>query len=211
MLRNCSLYLFRHHYSSMELSDIELILLWQKGEELAFEAIYKRYAVQLLSIAYQKIGERDIAEDIVQEVFITLFRNKEAADTISSLFAYLYVTLKNKILDAYRRDVLQRKYVHHVNTSFDEKDNSLYFQIETRDLEKKLESEIERLPPQCGKVFKLSRQKHLSNKEIALQLGISENTVEQHMRKALRILRGNLLYYDKSMMLLLIMLHERLN
>lgn len=195
----------------MELSDIELILLWQKGEELAFEAIYKRYAVQLLSIAYQKVGERDIAEDIVQEVFITLFRNKEAADGISSLFAYLYVTLKNKILDAYRRDVLQRKYVHHVNTSFDEKENSPYFQIETRDLEKKLECEIERLPPQCGKVFKLSRQKHLSNKEIALQLGISENTVEQHMRKALRILRGNLLYYDKSMMLLLIALHTNLN
>lgn len=196
----------------MELSDIELILLWQKGEELAFEAIYKRYAVQLLSIAYQKVGERDIAEDIVQEVFITLFRNKEAADSISSLFAYLYVTLKNKILDAYRRDVLQRKYVHHMNTSFvDERDNSPYFQIETRDLEKKLESEIERLPPQCGKVFKLSRQKHLSNKEIALQLGISENTVEQHMRKALRILRGNLLYYDKSMMLLLVMLHTHLN
>lgn len=195
----------------MELSDLELILLWQNGEELAFEAIYKKYAVQLLSIAYHKVGERDIAEDIVQEVFITLFKNKEAANTITSLFAYLYVTLKNRIFDAYRRDVLQKKYVHHVNTSFNEQDNSPYFLIETRDLEKKLESEIERLPPQCGKVFKLSRQKHLSNKEIALQLGISENTVEQHMRKALRILRGNLLYYDKSMVLLLVALHQHMN
>lgn len=194
----------------MELSDIELILLWQKGEELAFEVIYKRYAVQLLSIAYRKVGERDIAEDIVQEVFITLLRNKDSANTITSLFAYLYVTLKNKILDAYRRDVLQKKYAQQVNMHFEEQDNSPYFQIETRDLEKKLESEIEKLPPQCGKVFRLSRQKHLSNKEIALQLGISENTVEQHMRKALRILRGNLLYYDKSIMLL-IMLYEQLH
>lgn len=195
----------------MELSDIELILLWQKGEELAFEVIYKRYAVQLLSIAYRKVGERDIAEDIVQEVFITLFRNKDSADTITSLFAYLYVTLKNKILDAYRRDVLQKKYAQQVNMHFEEQDNSPYFQIETRDLEKRLESEIEKLPPQCGKVFRMSRQKHLSNKEIALQLGISENTVEQHMRKALRILRGNLLYYDKSIMLLIIMLYEQLH
>lgn len=192
----------------MELSDIELILLWQKGEELAFEMIYKRYSIQLLSIAYRKVGERDIAEDIVQEVFITLFRNKETANNITSLFAYLYVTLKNKILDAYRRDVLQKKYAHHVHTSFEEQDNSPYFQIETRDLEKKLESEIEKLPPQCGKVFKLRRQKHLSNKEIATQLGISENTVEQHMRKALRILRGNLLYYDKGILLLFLMLHQ---
>ncbi|GEP94662.1 RNA polymerase sigma factor [Chitinophaga cymbidii] len=194
----------------MELSDLELILLWQKGEELAFEVIYKRYAVQLLSIAYRKVGERDIAEDIVQEVFITLLRNKNSANTITSLFAYLYVTLKNKILDAYRRDVVQKKYVQQVNLRFEEEDNSPYFQIETRDLEKKLESEIEKLPPQCGKVFRLSRQKHLSNKEIALQLGISENTVEQHMRKALRILRGNLLYYEKSIMLLIIMLYEHL-
>lgn len=194
----------------MELSDLELILLWQKGEELAFEVIYKRYAVQLLSIAYRKVGERDIAEDIVQEVFITLLRNKDSANTITSLFAYLYVTLKNKILDAYRRDVVQKKYAQQVNLRFEEEDNSPYFQIETRDLEKKLESEIEKLPPQCGKVFRLSRQKHLSNKEIALQLGISENTVEQHMRKALRILRGNLLYYEKSIMLLIIMLYEHL-
>lgn len=194
----------------MELSDLELILLWQKGEELAFEVIYKRYAVQLLSIAYRKVGERDIAEDIVQEVFITLLRNKNSANTITSLFAYLYVTLKNKILDAYRRDVVQKKYAQQVNLRFEEEDNSPYFQIETRDLEKKLELEIEKLPPQCGKVFRLSRQKHLSNKEIALQLGISENTVEQHMRKALRILRGNLLYYEKSIMLLIIMLYEHL-
>ncbi|QEH40645.1 RNA polymerase sigma factor [Chitinophaga sp. XS-30] len=192
----------------MELSDLELILLWQKGEERAFEMIYKRYAVQLLSIAYRKVGERDIAEDIVQEAFITLFKNKESANTIASLFAYLYVTLKNKILDAYRRDALQKKYAQHANIRFEVEDNSPYFQIETRDLEKKLESEIEKLPPQCGKVFKLSRQKHLSNKEIALQLGISENTVEQHMRKALRILRGNLLYYDKSIMLLIVMAYE---
>lgn len=97
----------------MELSDLELILLWQTGEELAFEVIYKRYSVQLLSIAYRKVGERDIAEDIVQEVFITLFRNKDSANTITSLFAYLYLTLKNKILDAYRRDALQKKYAQH--------------------------------------------------------------------------------------------------
>lgn len=195
----------------MELSDLELILLWQTGEELAFEVIYKRYSVQLLSIAYRKVGERNIAEDIVQEVFITLFRNKDSANTITSLFAYLYVTLKNKILDAYRRDALQKKYAQHANMRFEEYDNSPYFQIETRDLEKKLESEIEKLPPQCGKVFKLSRQKYLSNKEIALQLGISENTVEQHMRRALRILRGNLLYYDKGIMLLIIMLYEQIH
>ncbi len=192
----------------MELSDLELILLWQRGENKAFEVIYKRYATRLLGIAMQKTGDRELSEEIIQDVFMCMYKQKNTVSQLSSVMAYLYVLLKNRILDAYRHQLVQRKYEDHLAYTATEVDYSTISTIETRDLEKQLYIEIEKLPPQCRTVFKLSRQQYLPNKEIAALLKISENTVEQHMRKALRLLRGSLLDYEKSLAILLF-LHLR--
>lgn len=189
----------------MEITDLDLVVLWQQGDKKAFELIYKRYAVQLLAIAMQKTGDRDLAQEIVQDVFISFYKNKNTADQISSLIAYLYVLLKNKIYDAYRHQLVKKKYEDYATHFITEEDYSTVSIIETRDLEKRLTIEIEKLPPQCRTVFKLSRQKFLPNKQIAAALQISENTVEQHMRKALRILRKSLLHYEKSLLILILL------
>jgi RNA polymerase sigma-70 factor (ECF subfamily) len=68
----------------------------------------------------------------------------------------------------------------------------VYSYIDTKELELLLQQEIQKLPPQCQHVFRLRREDELSNKEIALELNISENTVEQHMRKAMRLLKNAL-------------------
>jgi len=187
-----------------ELSDLELILLWQDGHEYAFDLIHRRYSVKLLSIAMHKTGDEDAAKEIVQDVFVVLFKNKASCDKISSLFAYLYVILKNRILDWHRHNVVHNKYVAYTTSTAVEADFSTQHWIETRELEKQLNAEIEKLPPQCRTVFKLSRQEHCSNKEIAAQLSISENTVEQHMRKALRILRTSLIHYKKIIIFIIL-------
>jgi RNA polymerase sigma-70 factor (family 1) len=189
----------------VELSDLELMLLWQRGENKAFEVIYKRYATRLLGIAMQKTGDRELAEEMIQDVFMSLYKQKDSASQLSSIMAYLYVLLKNRIFDAYRHEQVQRRYQDHLAYVSTEADYSTISFIETRDLEKQLSLEIEKLPPQCRTVFKLSRQQYLPNKEIAALLKISENTVEQHMRKALRLLRGSLLGYEKSLAILLLL------
>lgn len=177
------------------LSDIELLLCWKQGDAKAFETLYKRYAVKLLTIAMQKTGDRELSEELVQDVFLIMFNKKVYLNEISSVFAFLYTILKNLILDKYRHDLILIKHENHLSMVFAEADHSTERQIETRELEKMLKYEIAKLPFQCQNVFKLSRNEFLSNKEIALRLNISENTVEQHMRKALKILRGTVVKY----------------
>jgi len=174
----------------VELSDAELILLWQNGEDHAFEVLYKRHAVRLLATALNKTQSREISEEIIQETFLTLFTRKKTANQIANLSAFLYTTVKHKIIDHYRREKLLKKYEEHSFYVFNETDNSTLQAIETRELEQQLAFQVEKLPFKCRNVFTLSRSRHLSNKEIAAELAISENTVEQHMRKALRLLRN---------------------
>ncbi len=141
----------------------------------------------------QKINDRAIAQDLVQGVFLAFFHNRSAAHTIGSIRAYLYTMLKNRVFDHYRHIKVQEQYKVYVAGQYAENPvNNVDEYIDTRELENQLREEILKLPPQCRQVFKLRREEELSNKEIARQMNISENTVEQHMRKALRLLHNAL-------------------
>ncbi|MEJ2903524.1 RNA polymerase sigma factor [Pedobacter panaciterrae] len=180
----------KYRVMPVELSDAELILLWQNGADNAFEVLYKRYAVGLLSAALSKTRSRELSEEIIQETFLTLFTRKKTANQIINLSAFLYTIVKHKIIDHYRREKLLKRYEEHSSHIFTETDNSTLQTIESKELEQQLIFQIEKLPLRCRSVFNLSRNHHLTNKEIASELHISENTVEQHMRKALRLLRS---------------------
>lgn len=146
-------------------------------------------------MALKKTGSQDLAEDLVHDTFLSLYRQKETISAEVNTVAYLYVILKNKIYSHYRQNVTHQQYAEYIQQVSSELDHSTQNAIESNDLEKLLTEEIELLPQQCKLVFTLSRKEHLSNKEIARRLLISENTVEQHMRRALRQLKGSLAEY----------------
>lgn len=160
--------------------------------------------MKLLAIAMDKTRDRDMAEELVQETFIALYNSKAAIEKLNSIMAFLYVILKNKIMDTHRRNFVQRKYHEYFDKSFSEADDSTQALIETRELEQLLSTEIEKLPEQCRRVFNMRRKDFMSNKDIAYSLQISENTVEQHMRKALRILRVSFINHDILLIMLFI-------
>lgn len=172
------------------LDDAKLVLMWKGGHEDAFGILYKRHISELLTIAYSKISNIELAEDLVQDSFISFYKQKNQLSNTISIRAYLYVTLKHKIYNHHSKNVSHRRYAEHIQQVSTELDESMVYHIETKELEQQLKNEIENLPAQCQTVFKLSRQDFLSNKEIAAVLKISVNTVEQHMRRALRQLRG---------------------
>ncbi len=143
----------------------------------------------MLHIAASKTGDKDVAQELVQDAFLNLYRHKLDINANTQLGAYLYISLKNNILNHYRKESTHRRYEAYVQQHSTEADHSTESAINTREIEHRLIDEIGKLPPQCKAVFTLSRIDGLSDKEIAARLEISVNTVEQHKRKALKILR----------------------
>jgi RNA polymerase sigma-70 factor (ECF subfamily) len=171
-------------------SDPELISLWKEGDEKAFECLYKRYVVYLTNIATKKTTSIDIAKDCVQEVFLSVYHRKDELQTTTSLKSYLYTALQHKIYNHYQKVLTRIKYEQAASVNLKIVGNNLNEEFESKDLEKQIQEKILSLPPQCRKVFLLSREEQLPYKEIAKQLNISVNTVDQHIQKALRILKN---------------------
>lgn len=176
--------------------DAELIPLWVNGDEAAFDTLYKRYVVRLLNTAFQKTNSRELAQELVQEVFMELYLHRGELVIHTSLQGYLFTILKNKIFNYYRHELVQKKYRQFIITRGEQLAHDSSKNIEGKELQDKIRELIQELPLQCRTVFLLSREGQLSNKDIAEQLHISVNTVEQHIRKARRILREALGNYE---------------
>lgn len=145
-----------------------------------------------MRLAISKTNNREIAEELVQNSFVKLYEHKKSIETSTSIRAYLYVILKNQVLNHYRNQLVRNKYEMHISKQTQVDDYSVIEQIESKELEIHINKEIDQLPLKCREVFILSRKEFLSNKEIAAKLNISENTVEQHIRKAISKLRSSL-------------------
>lgn len=177
-------------------SDAELIQLWTNGDEAAFDTLYKRYVIRLLNTAFQKTNSRELAQELVQDVFMELYLHRHRITIHTSLQGYIFTILKNKILNHYRHELVQKKYRQFITYRGEQHTHDSGKSLEGKELQEKIRSAIDDLPAQCRTVFLMSRENHLSNKQIAEQLNISINTVEQHIRKARRVLREALGNYE---------------
>src|SRR5579875_2314863 len=175
-----------------QLDDKELLYRLQKGEEAAFTEIYNRYWKQLFAVAAHKINDLSEAEEVVQDIFLDIWKRRAQLSVTSCLSAYLSVCVKYKVINRLARKHRAAAYTAYASRSLDAADHTTENWLQFAELEKLLWKETGRLPQKCRLVFQLSREKGLSQKQIALELRISEKTVESHLAKALRILRTSL-------------------
>lgn len=164
----------------------------QNGEEPAFEEIYTRYWKQLFALAAHKLGNLAEAEEIVQDIFLDLWQRREQLSIVSGLPVYLAVAVKYKVLNVLARKHVRMKYEESLSLHPDGADRSTENWLQFEQLKEQLLKETAKLPEKCRLVFRLSREEGYTHKEIAVEMGISEKTVESHLSKALRTLRGNL-------------------
>jgi RNA polymerase sigma-70 factor (family 1) len=178
--------------------DQQLLLLLNQGDQKAFEAIYDRYARSLFRYIYNHTRNKEVSEEIVQELFISLWTKRENL-SIDSLNAYLYRASKYQLLSYLRSDKVRKKYAaEFVLFLAGRHDNSLEEFINVSDLQVMIESAISKLPERCQMVFRMSRFENASIQEIAERLNISTGTVENYLSQALRHLRaslGDLLFF----------------
>ncbi|QKJ32812.1 RNA polymerase sigma-70 factor [Mucilaginibacter mali] len=177
-------------YSSF--SDTELIALLKDGDTAAFTVIYNRYFDILYIHALQKLNDTDHAKDVVQELFTYLWVGRERVEIRSSLSAYLYTAVKNKILDFISYQKVRSNYINSFQTYIDNHQSVTDHRIREKQLAEQIENSIACLPDKMRAVFELSRKQALNHKQIAEQLNLSEETVKKQVSNALKILRSRL-------------------
>lgn len=169
----------------------DLLKKISKGDEKAFEKLYNIFWPELLNHILLKITDKQAAEDVLLEVFISLWNLRERILMIESIPAYLYSACRNRVFTYLRKHSVYTSQVELVDDLAvcceDRIEDRLYY----RYLLDLVEKEIEDLPEKCKEVFKLSRFSHLTNKEIADRLLISESTVENQINKAIKRLRAS--------------------
>lgn len=172
------------------LSDEELTLLLKEEQIDAFEELYNRYWDKLYAAAYKRLRSREISEEIVQDFFTSLWLNRKTNAIRSSFAGYVFTAVRYLVLNYIQKEIVRNAYKH--GLLVDKADNSTEETVIANDLLLNINKEVELLPLKCKSVFEMSRREHKTNKEIALELGISEKTVENQLTKALRRLRISL-------------------
>jgi RNA polymerase sigma-70 factor (ECF subfamily) len=175
-----------------ELSDSDLVVLFESGNIAAFEEIYNRYWLKLYAAAFKRLNDREGAKEIVQDFFTGFWINRAQVNIRTSLQGYLFTSIKYLVLNHKRAEAVRNTYSELLALINNNYDNSTEESYNYRELKQRIQEEVILLPPKCRSVFELSRNQYKTNKEIASLLGISEKTVENHLTKALRYLRVNL-------------------
>ena len=151
------------------------------------EQLFRTYYAPLCRAVRPMVRDRDTAEDIVQDVFMKIWRNQTALDTNQSVKAYLFRAAINTALNFLEKNRRTTAWDDTLTDRYGA--NSTEDDLAYRETEQKIAYALEQLPPKCKVVFSLSRFEDMSYAEIAQHLDISVKAVEKHMGKALRIMR----------------------
>lgn len=175
-----------------DISDDELVLALNDGSQLAYTAIYARYHSSLYLFAYNRLGNREEAKDIIHELFLWLWENRSSIVLTQNLRVYLYTAVRNKILDLIKHQKVSARYIESLQHFMDTQQSEVEEQLLLADLPEKIELAIQSLPDKMRRVFELSRKVNFTRKEIAQELGLSEQTVKSHIHHALKLLKRKL-------------------
>ena len=163
----------------------------RNGNKEVYRHIFENYFKVLVLYAISLTNDKLRAEDLVQNVLMSLWLKREGIKIQSSLKSYLYKSIHNLFINEYRREerkctILEQIHYEVLQQSIEEEE--LYMQMRLEWINK----EIELLPPKSKEIFVMNKKRGLSYKEISNILGISENTVESHIGRAMKRIRKNI-------------------
>ena len=174
------------------LSDQELASLLKQGDRLAFTQIYDRYKYLLYTHTLKRLRSEEEAEDLIHDLFATLWNKRETFELKSHLQGYLYTAVRNRIFKLLAHKDIESEYISSFQQASDRSTDITDYLVRESQMKAMIQKEIAALPPKMREVFELSRKQNLSHKQIAEQLGISEQTVSKQVTNALKILKTKL-------------------
>ncbi|WP_262909977.1 RNA polymerase sigma factor [Maribellus sp. CM-23] len=177
----------------MTYSNTELVKLLKKGDMSAFDVIYRKYSRRLYGFVFRYVKQESDTEEIVQEVFIKIWQSRDKINVYSSFESFLFTIAHNETINLLKKRATEQKYLEHVKSLQQiEETYEIADEIHYKELKQKFQGLLDELSPRQKEIFLMSREEGLSHKEIAEKLGISSNTVKNHLVATLSFLKKRL-------------------
>jgi RNA polymerase sigma-70 factor (family 1) len=174
-------------------TDQQILEHLAKSDVRAFDYLYEKYFSKLYGTVYKRLQNRELTEEVVQELFISLWERRAVLAISTTIEAYLFSSVKYLVIAQYKKNNLFEKYSKSLNPEAND-DNFTEQAVAFDELNTAYQNALKLLPERCREVFLLKRT-GLSQREISEKMDISEKTVENQMTKALKILRDALSDY----------------
>ena len=188
-----------------------LILRLIGGDEDAFCELYATYKNRLIYFAMRFLKSREYAEDVFQDAFTVVWQSRRFINPDASFSSYLYTIMRNRILNQLRNAANEEKLKESILSQALDYTEDTKREVMLYDLKSLISHALQQLTPRQREIFEMSREAQLSHKEIADKLGISVNTVQEHISTSLKLIRTYLIKYSGSeyvdLLLLLICLN----
>lgn len=188
-----------------------LILRLIEGDEDAFCELYATYKNRLIYFAMRFLKSREYAEDVFQDAFTVVWQSRRFINPDASFSSYLYTIMRNRILNQLRNAANEEKLKESILSQALDYTEDTKREVMLNDLKSLISHALQQLTPRQREIFEMSREAQLSHKEIADKLGISVNTVQEHISISLKLIRTYLIKYSGSeyvdLLLLLICLN----
>jgi len=190
-LPNCSQY-----------DERELLAEIASGNEKAFRKLFDSYKERFYAVAFKMTRSDEAAEDIVQDVFMNIWKNREHLLKVDHPSSYFFTAVYRKVYHHYRRLASERKFLQSAS-AVKETENTTDEMVLAHEYKEWVSQAITRLPPQQQLVFRLSKEEGMNREDIARQLEISPNTVKNHLSNALKFIHA---FLRKSSLILIIIM-----
>lgn len=163
------------------------------GNHEAYDYLFLKYYPKVNYFIQHLVKSSEVSKDLAQDIFEKIWKNRESLCEIESFNSYVFRMAKNSALNYLSHLAVNSEYLR----CYDSSDNKLWIEedIDVRDLEFLIKLVVEKMPPQRQRVYKMSREEQLKNREIAEILNISEKTVKNHLTIALKEIKGVILLY----------------
>lgn len=172
----------------MEKHEKHILMQIAQGDVKAFEELFFRYQPKLVNFLEALTHDREISRDMVQEMFLDMWKERKKLRQVDSISAYLFRVARCKAYDYFDHLLITEKYAKDY-LSYASEETSEEEKIFVHELQSIIRQTVSNLPPQKQQIYRLSRENGLSNEVIAQRLGISKRTVENHLSAILAILR----------------------
>lgn len=178
----------------------ELLIRIADDDETAFRNLFHQYWDNIYQVSLMLTKSPDLAEDMVQEIFLKIWLKRKSLPNVENFSGYLFITARNHILDELRKRVKDISFSETLIEYFQQSPGTPEQHLLHKESTALLQKAVESLPDQQKKIYQLIREKGLSREEIAELLGISKNTVRNNMARALQSLRQYLQQHSDGLL-----------